>query len=253
MPSIQRSTNVAESPGRYAILGSAAFTNTEVGVSFVASSATVDVVSSAVARYVDASNLLRLQTTNAQSSSVLSLVQRVAGTETTLGSVTWTRPWETLRFRLLVFTSGRAIGQVLTTSGAVRAQVEGNSSALATGGALDDGKPGFHDRALSTGVVTRLYSDFAVATPPDEPVALYSGQSIEFRHDGTEREDSTGTYWGQPQSYHPAGRFRVPVGTSRVLVKAKRNDVDATTDANVTDALQIQVGIQPRGLVVPRS
>jgi hypothetical protein len=38
-----------------------------------------------------------------------------------------------------------------------------------------------------------------------------------------------------------------------VLAKARRNDVDTAADENVTDATQIQVGITPRGLAVPRS
>jgi hypothetical protein len=252
MSYVQRSTNVAETPGRYAILGSTNYTDTEVSFSFLASSATVDVVSSAVARYVDASNLLRLQTTNAGSSSVLSLVQRVAGTETTLGSVTWSRAWDTHVFRLLVFASGRAIGQVLSVGGALQAQVEGSSSALATSGALDDGKPGFHDQALSTGTVTRLYGDFSVSVPPSEPVVIYSGRNMQIRHDDTIRQDSTGTYTGRPASYR-GSRFLVPVGTSRVLAKVRRNDVETAADDAVTDATQIQVGITPRGLAVPRS
>jgi hypothetical protein len=45
----------------------------------------------------------------------------------------------------------------------------------------------------------------------------------------------------------------VPTGTSRVMVKARRNDVEVASDPNVTDATQIQIAYTPRGVAVPRS
>jgi hypothetical protein len=81
---------------------------------------------------------------------------------------------------------------------------------------------------------------------------IFSGRNMQIRYDDTVRQDATGTYTGRPPIYR-GSRFLVDVGTSRVLVKARRNDVDMAEDPNVTDALQVQVGVTPRGLVVPRA
>ena len=59
------------------------------------------------------------------------------------------------------------------------------------------------------------------------------------------------TVYGRPKSYQ-GSHVRIPVGTSRVMVKAHRNDIEAAPADNVTDSLQIQVAYTPRGLVVPR-
>lgn len=83
---------------------------------------------------------------------------------------------------------------------------------------------------VRTATVTRYYDDFAVFTPAAEPIVLYSGRMIEIRHDSTERESSAGSVWGRPQSYR-GSRFKVPPAgdanrTTRVAVKASRNDLD---------------------------
>jgi hypothetical protein len=89
----------------------------------------------------------------------------------------------------------------------------------------------------------------AVASP--EPIAIYSTRTLQFRYDDTIRDDSTGTYSGRPQSYR-GSRCLIPVGTSRVLAKARRNDVVTALDDQVTDSTKIQVAYTPRYLAVPR-
>jgi hypothetical protein len=149
--------------------------------------------------------------------------------------------------RLTVFASGRAVG-VDTTNGVT---VEASDSTLATSGTLASGKPGVGDQGGGTGSNQHYVDDFRVSVPDSEPVALYSGRNMQVRYDDTLRQDSTGTYYGRPQSYR-GSRFLLPVGTSRVLVKARRNDIDLALADTVTDATQIQVGWTPRGLAVPR-
>lgn len=257
-----RATN-SDAGRRFAILGSTNYTDTEVSSdvgTFGAPSVTTYIELGVIARWVDSSNYLlayrKAETGATTSDRTRSLVveQVVAGVTTVLGSVTLPRSTPssnvTHQIRLVVYASGRFVA-VQTTEGATWT-VEGTSSALSTGGALDDGKIGLADSYTGTGSIIRNYDNFFVATPAAEPIALYSGQSIEFRHDDTIREDSTGTYYGRPPSYR-GSRFLVPVGTSRVAVAARRNDIDATAAPNVTDATQIQVGVTPRGLAVPRS
>jgi hypothetical protein len=154
--------------------------------------------------------------------------------------------------RLIAYATGRTIAQLLSDAGVVLLQLDATSSALATGGTLASGKPGLRDQNKTAAVnAQRLYTQVAVTTPPAEQIALYSGKSMQVRYDDTLRQDSTATYYGRPPSYR-GSRFLVPVGTSRVLVKARRNDANAALDDQVTDATQIQVGWTPRGLAVPR-
>jgi hypothetical protein len=211
----------------------------------------------AIVRWTDSSNYARATIYYAAPGlQEIKITQVVAGVSTVLASATADIVAESDYYviRVGVSTSGR-IGMFLLNQAktVTFAGAEASATALATGGALDDGKPGIYDRSTSSGTtVTRYFDNFSVLTGAAEPIVIYSGQSLEVRHDDTVREDSTGTYYGRPQFYR-GSRFVVPVGTSRVLVKARRNDIDAATDGNVTDATQIQVGVTSRGLVVPRS
>jgi hypothetical protein len=192
--------------------------------------------------------------------AILRLRQYVATVATDAAAVAFTVPTQTvgvtgsvgtMRLRLSVFASGRAIAQVFTFAGVLLAQTEFSTTALATGGTLASGKPGILDFNSAGSGRVRAYDDFAVTIPAAEPIALYSGRTLQIRYDDTIRDDATGTYTGRPPSYR-GSRFLVPPGTSRVLAKARRNDVDTTTDGNVTDSTTIQVGTTPRYLAVPR-
>lgn len=251
---IARSSSAIETTGRFAILGSTNYTDTQVDVrSRIGTFGTSK--HGPIARWVDASNHLRVTVPSAGSTNEgIKLEMLVAGTPTTLAQSSWARTQGVIyRFRLSVFASGRAIAQVLSDAGQVLVQLDANSSVLATSGTLASGKPGLYDRSVAALGEIRRFTEFAVSTPPAEPIVLYSGRNMQVRYDDTIRQDSTATYTGRPQSYQPAGRFLVPVGTSRVLVKARRNDIDTAADDTVTDALQIQVGWTPRGLAVPRA
>jgi hypothetical protein len=216
-----------------------------------------------IARYIDASNYMAFVVSPRSpplAPGTWSLVKVVAGVTTVIASGTSTtlsigRTF--LDFRLFVYATGHIIaayGQYDTTSGsfvAAETPWEAVDSALATGGTLASGKPGVRDRNLNATTNGRAFKGFTVTVPPSEPAVLFSGRSMQIRYDDTLRQDSSGTYYGRPPSYR-GSRFLVPVGTSRVLVKARRNDVETTIDDQVTDAVQIQVGWTPRGLVVPR-
>ncbi len=256
---VKRST-VSDASARYAILGATAYTDSEVAV-LIQTQATTTTAQGLIARWVDASNHLRgyiyqeKNTTTGIIGTYLRLVQVVAGVATTLVSaVVPTLPLSTSGavLRLIVYASGTAILQAVDTfQTATLGLAVSSSSALATGGTLASGKPGIYDYNPSAVAASRFYDNFTLATPVAEPIAIYSSRNMQVRHDDVFRQDSTGVYVGRPQSYR-GSRFTVPVGTSRVLVKARRADIDAVADANVTDATQIQVGVTPRGLVVPR-
>lgn len=261
---VKRSTN-ADASRRFAVLGATSYTDTEVAVD-VRHNGGPDVSTffnlGAIARWTDSSNYLtayRKVEADASGTLTRSLVvelvvagsANVIGTATIDSSVTSSDIYHTIR--LIAFASGRVIA-THTTNGVLTATVDVRSGFVVTGGTLQTGKVGFMDRSTSGSGVARYYDNFTVATQPAEPMAIYPGRTMQVRYDDTIRDDSTGTYTGRPSSYR-GSRFLVPVGTSRVLVKAKRNDIDTTAVADdaVTDSTQIAIGYTPRGLAVPRT
>jgi len=134
--------------------------------------------------------------------------------------------------------------------------LKAQSTAVATGGALATGKPGFYDRNSSPTAAIRSYDFFSIATPAAESIVINSTRSLEVRSDTTIRADSSNTYWGPVPSYRGSRFYVPPAGdenrTSRVLVKAHRQDIEAVDATDVTDNLTVAVAVTPRYLVIPR-
>lgn len=245
---VARETSGDAGLGRLAILGSTNYTNTEVGVWVYMSNAT-GIQPGVIARHVDASNYVYAEWLP---SGLFQMYVRIAGVLTGLNSRYAPRASAVFwALRIVVFTSGRAIATLTDANGNPVVSISGYHSSLATGGALATGKPGFLDYSTSGITNARYYDDFWAATPPAEPLVINSSRTLEVRHNDTIRQDSAGAVYGRPPTYL-GSRFLVPPGTSRVAVKARRTDADVATVDNVTDATQIQVAYQPRGLVVPR-
>lgn len=262
---VKRSTN-SEASRRFAVLGSTSYTNTDTAVNVRHNggpgSASSFFELGVIARWTDSSNYLvayrkiEADATASVLTRTLVVEQIVAGVTTVLGtttvdpSVTSSDIYHTIR--VVVFSTGRVVA-THTTNSVLVATVDATSTTLATGGTLASGKPGFLDRSTGIGSVARHYDAFTVATPPPEPMAIFSGRTLQIRYDDAIRDDSTGTYTGRPSAYR-GSRFLIPVGTSRVLVKARRNDVETAgvQDDQVTDSTQIAIAWTPRGLAVPR-
>jgi len=255
----------AEASPRFAILGTATPADVQVSASVYATipfPATIgDAISlGVIARWVDSSNYLFARVYHwaggGAFNAYLQICQVVAGTPTTIASlgpssVILFSTWNVIE--LTAYATGRVIVRLLDATGAATLRtVDGTSTAVATGGALATGKSGLYDHGNATSGGVRCYDNFAVSTPSPEPIIVYSGRNMQIRYDDTIRQDSTGTYIGRPASYR-GSRFLVPTGTSRVIVKARRADIETSADANVTDATQIQVGWTPRGIAVPRA
>jgi hypothetical protein len=162
--------------------------------------------------------------------------------------------WITIR--LLVETSGFFAVWGFDASGKGGTPLlAGWHSALATGGALDDGMVGVFAQDSSNFAHTNYLRRWSAFVPTANAVC-FAGQSLEFRWDDTIREDSTGTYWGRPQEYRGAPFFIPPAGdenrTSRVAVMMRRNDPYTLPNANVTDNQTVEVKYTPRYLYLPR-
>lgn len=248
-----RSTTGDSGDGRLAILGATNYVDSEVGVRFRFEPG-ADAMSSVIARYVDASNYLAL---DAGPTSV-QVRQVVAGVSTVLyaaDSVQSAGAWYELR--LVAYAGGHVYAALLDTNGAVLVACQAASAALATGGALATGKPGFADKILTAdGTPARYYDNFYAATPAPEPVVCHPGKSIEITHNTTRRQDATGAYWGLPPTY-VGGRFKVPPAgdanrQTRIVVRARRNDIVTSADDQIGDSITVQASITPGYLAVPR-
>jgi hypothetical protein len=248
----------ASTNGRTAILGTATFSDMAVEVDSliddVPASNTVTI--GLYGRYVDASNYVRMTfgKFGASGNALVAMQVWVAGVLVASSSTPFpafvAQSGATYKLRLVPYSSGRVIAQALS-GGVVIASTELTHSSVATGGALATGKPGLFDTQSGASIVGRHYVNFTVSIPGAEPIVIYSGRNLQIRYDDTLRQDSTGTYTGRPQSYN-GSRFLLPPGTSRILAKARRNDIVTVADANVTDSTTIQVAYSPRYLAVPR-
>lgn len=147
-----------------------------------------------------------------------------------------------------------ATGEAAVTLGTFN--LAASSSAVATGGALESGKIGIYDQNVSGEACRRAYRLAAVTVLPAIPYCIPPSQSMEVRSNSTLAEDGTGTYSGPVPQYR-GSRFYVPQAgeanrTSRILVKADRNDLEESDQAAIGDAFTAQVFVTPRYLVVPR-
>jgi hypothetical protein len=185
------------------------------------------------------------------------LLKTLAGSQTTVKSTPVASPpgdGEWFQIQLVVLTNGRVwarLGMVQSTMVWWIAELQMFDSDLASG-TLATGKPGVHEANTGTTAGFRLADNIVVSQPTDDSFLVASGEAIHFRHDKVIREGAGGSaYFGQSVDYRGT-RFLVPPGTSRVAVKARRQDQRLQAMDNVTDSTAIQVGITSRGLVVPR-
>jgi hypothetical protein len=257
---MSRATTGDLAPGRVALLGSTSYTASEVAVSvqWTTIGTAPSVSAAAVTRYVDASNECGARLSHFNGGE-LALYVREAGSQRILAAAP-VRLVAAQRYllRAITYATGTAFAELRdASSGALIAHIAGRDAGLATGGAVASGLPGFVDSSASATANTRYYDNFYVATPAPEPIVIHAGRSIQFRHDGVLRQDSTGTYAGPPPEY-VGGRFFVPPAGSagrkaRVAVIARRNDVTTMADDHIADSTIVQVFVTPRYLVVPRA
>ncbi len=258
---VQRATSGDTGSGRFAVLGSTTYTDTEVGgiISFSGGTSLSAAQLAVVARYVDSSNWLEARLNPKDlPGRVFAIYETIAGTTSALASVQLNGlvPGAWYAIRIVVFASGSMIATLKDAAGNTLAQLTATSSNAATGGTLASGKVGLRDHSGASAASTRQYDNFYASIPPAEPITCYSGRTIEFRHDDPLRQDSTGTYYGAPPSYRGSRFLLPPAGdenrTSRVVVKARRNDVDTQSDGNVADSTKVELFFTPRFLAIPR-
>jgi hypothetical protein len=190
---VKRATTATETNGRFAILGSTSYTDIQVDAAislFGAAGFGAFYGVGVIARWVDSSNYVRAYL-GTSGFVALTLQQVVAGVSTTFGTSS-PLPFNPTggagsfyTVRLIAFASGRVIAVATHTNSGTTQSLDVASSALATGGALATGKPGFWDRNFSGSGHTRYVDDFTISTPAAEPIAIYSGRNMQIRYDDT--------------------------------------------------------------------
>lgn len=233
--------------------GSATDTQVTSDVLFYTDNVSSSFTAGIMARYVDASNFLMASVVLLKgSASVFQIVQRVTGTDTVLASkVMAVAPPYDMGLSLSATADGAVVAQFGTDALAVQ------SSVVATGGALASGKAGLVHRDIKTGGNSSnpFWSNISVSKAFPLSPAVYSGRTIEFRSSGDAlMQNSGGTVYGQAPSYR-GSRFLIPPAgdknrTSRIAVRAHRNDLDAGAFEPLGDNLTAQVRYTPRYLVV---
>jgi len=204
-------------------------------------------------RYTDTSNWLMAVILNPLQ---FSLIKRVAGTETVLGS---TVSSDGLFGTITITATADATGNVLAAASRLGVTVAGLAvaadSSLATAGALASGGYGIYDAEDNGYSDPRTYDNFNVFTGSSSatisnPVIL-SGGAVEVTNNKAVTRNAGATAWadtpvreGKYPTLPPATRNS---SKSLVVVKARRNDVDsAYTDTNLTDKLLLTASVTPR-------
>lgn len=255
-------TDASDITGRFAIAGTATYSNVSVQTD-LKFSVGIDSSNSrgfgVLARYVDTSNWLAAMVFLSGGVAEFVIYGVVAGTvrfAPLVGSPYYGLPSTYYRIRLQVDANGNYKAWVgiaslgLTTD----PQIEGQSSHLASGGALASGKSGIYDFATSSATATtRNYDNFLVTTPTLDAV-VFASRSAELSQKALLRQDSTGSAYG-PISTPISDLPRLPPSgmdgrTSEVLVKASRGDLDTSPDSAMDD-ISARAYYRPSWLYVP--
>lgn len=205
-----------------------------------------------LARYVDTS--LHLVAYVRQSTTGALLVLELAGGALGIAPVPSLDldTWYTLR--VYVTAAGQAAAWLVRRGASFGApNVSGYEAALTVGGFEDDGAVGIYDENPSGTAVTRSY-DNLIAYAGFSDAAVFASQSARVAHDGVTREDSAGVVWPDVSDYRGDYLQIPPAGaegrTTRLLVKASRNDPDTMSDPN-TDDIGARLSVAERFIHVP--
>jgi len=258
--------------GSYAVLGATSYGGSQVSaeIKYTAFSTTPGAALLArfgvLLRYVDSNNYLLAfidpVSTFAGRLTVLKRVGTAPGTITTLAYSPSTEELAKTtgvfhKITLAATTAGNwkaTLGIGSGDPGAMDATLEGFDADLAAGAALASGKFGMYDAITNATGPTRNYDNFAAWVSPVDH-AIWSGRTLELRHDDALRQNSTGTLYGRPSLSRGARIFIPQAGdeakVTRVAIKARRNDVDELPDSNIADSTTVQVKWTPRYLIPP--
>jgi hypothetical protein len=245
---VSRATTSDTGSGRFAILGTTAYTDMQVGARIRFTSTAIGPTMAILARYVDSSNYIKLELVLSSSLfRIMTLVGGVAGTySTTAPSLSVDTYY---RVSLAVYTSGVMIATLFSDSGSTLASVTASGVAVA----LASGKPGLLDKNGGVNACTRYYDNVSVTAPTSPDAALFSGQQAQIRHDGFIRQDATAATWGEETV--DGDYLLLPCAgregrSTELQLRVCRNDPDTSTDPAL-DSVSGTVYYTPRYRNVP--
>lgn len=247
-------TTVSDASPAYAVLGATSYTDMVVAANIQSTLTSPNVEQGVLARYGSSTQHLAFVVRSGGF-----FVRQVIGgvtTELVRSSGAVLHDNAGYRIALAVYSNGQFVATLTDSNGAKLFERAGFSSELGATGTLNNGKFGLYDMNAGATGATRYYDLFTASTPSPEGVVINSGRGMQVRHDATLRESSGGGVWGPVPGYR-GGRFYVPPSgagnrTSRVAVKAHRNNIESAASENVTDSLTVQVFWTERYLAVPR-
>lgn len=176
----------------------------------------------------------------------------IAGVRTTIGSIfvgDSTGPWVV---DLSIDAAGKATASASLGIGSTPTpRILVTDAALATAGTLADGGYGLFSRIVGAADSTRHY-DVGVYPAPSTYPALNSTQDFELRHDEARVEGAAGGLYSD--AFYRGGYALIPPKgddnlTTRLVAKARRNDVVTSPDDNIADSGTLDAQIFPRFLV----
>lgn len=186
--------------------------------------------------------------------TMVQALMRIGGAPFLLGTRYFVPPLTSCAVRLVIAQDGSWQVHVDTGNGIPTLPLlSGQSSHLATGGTLAQGKDGLWDWWYTTDAGTRWYDGFRAWVPAPD-AAVYGGRRLEVRHDGVLREDAGGTVW-TPVSRYQGDYLTIPPSgpegrSARFAVRAGRWAPGVGPEPAIDD-LSAQLFVTPRYLVVP--
>jgi len=240
--------------GRYLRCGSGTLAAAIVQVDYSASTGSGPGRFGVFLRYVDTSNWLMAVY---DGFVTISLIKRVAGTETVLGTC-FTDP-SGASTRTIVCGAG-TLGNVLVYEGPKDGTLSPvilvlGDSTLATAGAIASGGYGIYDATTAASGVNRYYDNFIASTLATDATiinpAINSGYGLDLKHNTALTDNATGT--GQGTTPIREGQYlTLPPSTRnnsvhRIVTRARRNDGElGFADEGLDDALTASLEVTPR-------
>lgn len=242
--------------GRIAIAGTTSLTASLVTLDVKASALTTNLVMGLIARATDVNNFLGLHLLNTSFGGGLQLSRWVAGTRSQMVYFPFAfSSGSSYTIKLSVDTTGTINAWVYVTGGVPgTAQISTSHADLSSSGALASGKVGLIDGNMTAATAsTRIYDNLS-ATTWSSPAVLYSGRTSRFTHEAAYRQNAAGTsegrvpaFEGKYPTFPPATRAG---RTSRLVIKARRNDVDSgLPDIGLSDSITGTLVVTPRVLL----
>lgn len=243
---------------RYGVVGSAVGNSRVTGVFNLSKVAFGVTTIGVLARWVESTNyaFFTYNALGAIGDGILKLGIKWLGTTHTISELFIPAPQpRSVTLAITATLDGVLSGKAILEGAPYR--LSGSSEALETGNTLASGKGGIIDENVSAlASPSRTVLSLSVGVFPAIAYCIQPHEAMVVLHNATLTEDPSGTYWGPPPVYRGSRLYIPQAGSversSRLLVKADRNDLEEADQQLIADGFKIQVNYRPRFHVIPR-